>query len=323
MRFRLTPQLIGELLSRHAGIATPEPLYVFAQRAPAFWELALFGPFAVLRGRPYMLALNDGAFVLLELTRGLNVGQVWHFHLAELETVVARKVLGGTQLILRLRGGEKLPLRVGNKVAGFPLQRSNLDTLLSALAERGLLQKSALHLKMLAVGLVFGLLVLGLLPLAIRYWFRTQTEAEREAIHRYLEVARDLRYAPGPLDYASADVLSTIETYQAPPMPRGPFSWLIDIPETYDARLRSGEPVPPNLSDTLVEDVKILLKHFFPDSSSPPSEAEVARALGLYLHVPWTSLPGYRPWTHWNFVRGLSELERNTLVRQVARRLKD
>lgn len=319
MALQPTPHRIDEILFRHAGIATRETPTVLAFDTPPFWHHLLFDPFVALRFRRRLLALEGDGLVVLELTIRLEVERLRRIPFAEIETVVAQRGLAGTVLILRLQGGEKLRLRVADRASGHPPQKSNLEAIVKALEQRGLLQKSTAHLKMLAAGLAFGLLLLGVLPWAVRHWVRSQTEREREAIRAYLEASRTPR--PEPREYAPADVLLKIETYRAPPLPETPLSRLLGGGETYDARVRSGKPVPPTFSDTLVEDVKILLRHFFADSSADVGETQVSRALGLYLHVPWTSLPGYRPWTHSNFVKSLSEPERNTLARQIADRL--
>jgi hypothetical protein len=40
-------------------------------------------------------------------------------------------------------------------------------------------------------------------------------------------------------------------------------------------------------------------------------------ALAFYTTNDWTQLPGFRPWTHWHFVRCLSDEQRHRLSNQV------
>lgn len=111
-------------------------------------------------------------------------------------------------------------------------------------------------------------------------------------------------------------VLSLIEKYKAPPFPKTQY---IDR-ETYDYRLRSRTPVPPTLTDVLVCDVwqRLTADLKLSPSQADVSEAMVKRAMAVYLTKPWADIAGYRPWTHWNFIRGLKESERDRLAKEIA-----
>jgi hypothetical protein len=113
-------------------------------------------------------------------------------------------------------------------------------------------------------------------------------------------------------------VLNQIETYKAPayPVQQGD---LIDR-ETYDYRLRDGAPNPPSFTDTLIcdlwrrmifdLDIKGINEHRV-------TEQDVQRAIRLYIEKDWQHIDGYRPWTHSNFLRGLSTSEKNKLASEV------
>lgn len=115
-------------------------------------------------------------------------------------------------------------------------------------------------------------------------------------------------------------VIDRIETYKAPPRPVSP-GGLVDR-ETYDYRLKNGVPNPPSFTDTLIcdlwqrmtmdLDIKGINQHRV-------SENDVQRAINVYIEGNWRQIAGYRPWTHSNFLKGLTKSERKKLASEVVR----
>lgn len=114
---------------------------------------------------------------------------------------------------------------------------------------------------------------------------------------------------------AMAPVLPLIETYKAPPYPKTSFL----EGETYYYRKKSGEPLPPTLTDTLICDVWQRVTKDLKLTIAPKEASEeiIQKALGVYLQRKWDDIAGYRPWTHWNFIRGLKEPQRNALAKEI------
>jgi len=112
-------------------------------------------------------------------------------------------------------------------------------------------------------------------------------------------------------------VLSLIEKYTAPPRPKS----VSRDRESYDERRLSGGPVPATLADVLVCDIWQRVTKDLGLSPNPKevSQETIKQAMNIYLTKPWANISGYRPWTHWNFIHGLNESERETLARDVAR----
>ena len=111
----------------------------------------------------------------------------------------------------------------------------------------------------------------------------------------------------------SRSVLQTIETYKAPSSPDK---------ETYDYRKLGGKPNPPTLTDAFIVD---LWQRMSMDlklqgiTKNRVSEENVKQALNIYMERDWEKIAGYRPWTHWNFVRSLSPQDREALAKEVVR----
>jgi len=115
------------------------------------------------------------------------------------------------------------------------------------------------------------------------------------------------------------DVLKRIKTYQAPPCPS-------DLKETYEYRISSNEPVPPTLTDTYMCDMYQRITMDLKITSITPSqvsEENILNAFNIYLTQDWVNIAGYRPWTHWNFVRSLDGSERLKLAQQTVSYMKE
>lgn len=52
------------------------------------------------------------------------------------------------------------------------------------------------------------------------------------------------------------------------------------------------------------------------------SEDVIKAAIAIYLKRNHDDIAGYRPWTHWNFIRKLKEPERQTLAAEVVAYIK-
>lgn len=120
----------------------------------------------------------------------------------------------------------------------------------------------------------------------------------------------------------ASSVLSLIETYEAPAYPQNE----IVIPETYDFRKKSGARIPPTLTDALIAD---LWQRMTMDLKIQGitiyrvSEDHVIQAMNIYIHRDWRHIAGYRPWTHWNFIRSLSKQEKDRLAKEVVAYMHD
>jgi hypothetical protein len=115
---------------------------------------------------------------------------------------------------------------------------------------------------------------------------------------------------------SSYRVLSLIEKYKAPPYPA---SGYLDR-ETYGYRIKSGRPVPATLTDVLICDVwqRVTMDLKLKLNPKEVSEETIKQAMSVYLTRRWDDIAGYRPWTHWNFIRGLKEPQRNQLAKEIA-----
>lgn len=120
-----------------------------------------------------------------------------------------------------------------------------------------------------------------------------------------------------PAQSASAyRVLPLIEKYKAPRYP----TTLYLEGETYDYRIKSGRPLPPTLTDILICDVwqRVTMDLKLKVTPKEVSEGNIKQAMNVYLVRRWDDIAGYRPWTHWNFIRGLKEPQRDTLAKEIA-----
>jgi hypothetical protein len=119
---------------------------------------------------------------------------------------------------------------------------------------------------------------------------------------------------PAHAAYAG-QVLSLIEKYKAPPYPRDQY---LDR-ETYEYRISSHRPVPETLTDVFICDVWQRVDMELKSKVSPQDVSEdiIKQALNVYLEKKYEDIAGYRPWTHWNFIRGLKQSQRDVLAQEV------
>lgn len=111
---------------------------------------------------------------------------------------------------------------------------------------------------------------------------------------------------------SSKSVLSRIEKFEA--------AKTESLPETYAFRVRSGVPVPPTLTDTLVVDI---FQRMAMDLSMPNPDPktvtveDVEKAIAVYTTKTGDDIAGFRPFTHHKFINELSEADRKTLAKEI------
>jgi len=97
------------------------------------------------------------------------------------------------------------------------------------------------------------------------------------------------------------------------------------ITETYEYRYGSNSPNPPSLIDCFTADLKIIYnqRNNFGitdieaiSTKSLPSVA-AKKLMDVYLNKDYNSIPGYRPWNNWSFVRDLTESQRTQISREL------
>lgn len=114
---------------------------------------------------------------------------------------------------------------------------------------------------------------------------------------------------------SSSKVLPLIEKYKAPPYPKDQY---LDR-ETYDYRIGSHRPVPDTLTDVFICDVWQRVDMDLKSKITPEEvyEGIIKQALDVYLQKKYEDIAGYRPWTHWNFIRSRTQSQRDTLVTEI------
>jgi hypothetical protein len=124
---------------------------------------------------------------------------------------------------------------------------------------------------------------------------------------------------------SSDKVLPKIETYHAPALPENEFKYLKTKKESYDYLIKQRSAVPPSLTDVFICDIRIIMENLYSINVSNVesiSEDDVMKALRFYLSNEWILIPGYRPWTHWNFVHSLKKGEIETLAKEIVEYMK-
>jgi hypothetical protein len=127
---------------------------------------------------------------------------------------------------------------------------------------------------------------------------------------------------------AKYPLLATIENFDVTEggKTEKPFS------ETYDFRYSSGATNPPSLIDCFTADIKIIYKQKDKMGIADITEtiegkslssASALRIIGVYFSKEARSIPGYMPWTHWSFVKSLTESQRNQLAKELQGYIKE
>jgi hypothetical protein len=114
-------------------------------------------------------------------------------------------------------------------------------------------------------------------------------------------------------------LLSTLENYDVTNGGKDPKPFS----ETYDFRIGSGSPNPPSAVDCFTADLQILFKqkknYNLADMTENVSKyiltsSAAEKLMGVYLKREASSIPGYKPWTHWKFVRSLNAMQLSKLA---------
>jgi hypothetical protein len=100
-------------------------------------------------------------------------------------------------------------------------------------------------------------------------------------------------------------ILKRLETYVPPPYP---VSALLDR-ECFDYRVKYGSSVPANIIDTFIFDILRIAKDYGIPKKNAWLVLRLIRAVKGYEH-----LPGYKPWTFWNFVNSLDYTSHDTFA---------
>jgi hypothetical protein len=113
-------------------------------------------------------------------------------------------------------------------------------------------------------------------------------------------------------------VLKMIETYICEPYPIDKNTKM----EPYDYRILDRpitDPVPPTLVDTFICDVwqRIKMDLGFNIPHTDLHLRLIIDAIDIYNKNDWQKIAGYRPWTHWNFVKSLSHGDKNILANEI------
>jgi hypothetical protein len=115
-------------------------------------------------------------------------------------------------------------------------------------------------------------------------------------------------------------VLPLIEIYRPPPYPSNGLVFA----ETYDSRVQNGKKVPPTLTDVLTCDIWQRIDADLKLTLNPEliTETYIRQAISIYTSRDWQQIAGYRPWTHWNFIRRLDREQRESLVSELFQYMK-
>lgn len=118
----------------------------------------------------------------------------------------------------------------------------------------------------------------------------------------------------------TGQVLPLIEKYKAPRYPKTVY---LDR-ETYDYRVSSNRPVPATLTDVFICDIWQRVDMDLKSKTAPENVSEdlIKQAVDVYLEKNYEDIAGYRPWTHWNFIRSLRRSQRDALVREITEYIK-
>ena len=117
-------------------------------------------------------------------------------------------------------------------------------------------------------------------------------------------------------------LLATLETYDVTNGGKDPKPFS----ETYDFRQASGAGNPPSAVDCFTADLQILYtqrkNYGLADMTETLEKNKLSagaaeKLLGVYGQKEARSIPGYKPWTHWNFVKSLSAQQKTKLAVQL------
>ena len=105
--------------------------------------------------------------------------------------------------------------------------------------------------------------------------------------------------------------LSKLQTYRASPYP------VSGVQEVYDFRKNNGLAVPKTFVDTFICDIWMLIVKENPNVNlTNLNLSNINVALDIYINRDFAQISGYRPWTHSNFIKSLSQQQRNILAQE-------
>jgi len=112
----------------------------------------------------------------------------------------------------------------------------------------------------------------------------------------------------------------------------------IDEAEPYNYNKNNSLPVPPSYIDTFICDIwhqiitgfKLPPKEYNIDkikkleiSYKDIDEKLVEKAVKIYCKRQWYRIAGWRPYTHWYFIRSLTNSERKSLIKEIVKYIMD
>jgi hypothetical protein len=124
-------------------------------------------------------------------------------------------------------------------------------------------------------------------------------------------------------------VLDRLKTFKASKPGHEPYDSILLTNRAHEAKLDdvSGEPrpLPPTYTDVLIEDMRRVgeLKLSMGKIEAPLTRAQLEQLVAFYAATDAGKIPGYRPFTHKEFITGLSEDDRKRLVDELEAHLKN
>ena len=112
------------------------------------------------------------------------------------------------------------------------------------------------------------------------------------------------------------------------------YSVINDYPiDCYNYRIKESLPVPPSYIDTFICDIAVhchkKLKTKMAKEESPIriineeiDEKIIGKGIRIYRKRGWHRIAGYRPYTHWYFIRSLTKAERKLLIKEIVEYIK-
>lgn len=107
-------------------------------------------------------------------------------------------------------------------------------------------------------------------------------------------------------------LLKQLENYSAPPFPASQHAEM----ETYDYRASAKMSNPPKPLSFVIDVCGIALRDNPAFKPNLADTDDIQAAISLY-EIDWRKIPGFRPWTHSNYVRSLSSSDKATLVKDI------
>jgi len=118
----------------------------------------------------------------------------------------------------------------------------------------------------------------------------------------------------------SDNVLVKIKKYKCASFPVDTNAYIQE--ELYDFSLNNNYKVPSTLYDVFIHDIfdvicDDIIRTVVAPKPMDVCEKDVLAALNIFLERDWTEFAGYRPWTHWNFIKSLTPFQREILASEI------